>query len=52
MLEDIGPQIVAHRLLIPVCLREQALHPMHIWISQFLGHLPAVLAVHGCQEPT
>jgi hypothetical protein len=49
MLDDIGSQIVAHRLLIPVRLREQALHPMHVRISQLLGHLPAVLAFHGCQ---
>src|SRR5216684_9348204 len=50
MLDHIRAQLVAHRFLIPVSFFQQPLHSVRVRFSQFLGHLPAVLALDRSQQ--
>src|SRR6266487_6272937 len=51
LLDHVGLQFIAHRLLIPVRFLQQPLHPVGVRFSQFLSHLPAVLALHRREQP-
>jgi hypothetical protein len=47
---DVGAHVVAHRLLIPVRIPQQPLHPTWASLPEFLGQLPAVLALDWRQQ--
>ena len=51
VLDHVGTQIITHYLLIPVGLCQEPLHAVRVRVSQFLGHLPAVLAFDRGQQP-
>jgi hypothetical protein len=52
LLHDVGPQIVAHRVHVPVGHSQQPLHAIGSGLAGLLGQLPAVLAFNRAQETT
>jgi hypothetical protein len=50
VLDDIGAQIVAHRIGIPTHAGQEVLHAVRRGIARRLGKLPTVLALQRCQQ--
>jgi len=50
VLDDVGPQIVAHRVRVPDGGVEQALHALGPRLPERLGEVPAVLALHSPEQ--
>src|SRR5579859_1658914 len=50
VLNHIRPEVIAHRIRVPVCGIEQPLHPLRTGLAQVFGELPAVLALNPIQQ--
>jgi hypothetical protein len=50
MLHDILPEVVAHRIGVPLGRVQQTLNPLRVPLSDRLGQLPAVLAFHPPEQ--
>ena len=51
MLNRIGPQVIAHRISIPVHAREKILHAVWCGVTGRFRQVPAVLALERRQQP-
>ncbi len=51
VLQDVGAQLVAHRLRVPVGGIQEALHALGPAFPQRLGQLPAILALDMSEQP-
>ena len=51
VLDHIAPQLVAHRLRVPIRVGVEALHPLWARLAQPFGELPAILALQRGQQP-
>ena len=52
MRDRVGPQVLAHRVRIPVHPAEQRLHASRDRVAYSLGQLPAVLALDRAKQAT
>ena len=51
VLGHVRPQVIAHRVDVPVRRVQQPLHPLRPRLAQVFGQLPAVLALDPIQQP-
>ena len=49
-LDDVGPQVVADRVGVPVGPAQQVLDAVGVVVADLLGQLPGVLALHRAQQ--